>query len=318
VSLPARIRRWTARTVSDSLFGVVHQERRIGDPPTEQPIAMNQLPYQTEAPDAFYLRVLDVLLADGTLSRADTVLVVCGGDTDVAAFRARGFEHVTISNLGDTSDAVGGDGRPSYAYARQNAEALDFPDGAFDHVFVHSGLHHLRCPIRGLTEMYRVARKVIVGFEPHLTAFTRLGVRLGFGQEYEKAAVYFNDLRCGGVADSPIPNFVYRFGREDIVRAIQTYAPIARHRVRFWFATRVSASLALARNPMVRQVAVTGRAVLELAGRVSPLLANNIAFAVHKPRIPEDLFPWLRAVDGGIVPDRDALALPYRSGDLSH
>jgi hypothetical protein len=157
-----------------------------------------------------------------------------------------------------------------------------------------------------------------VADEEDLERMARLGIWLGFGQEYEKSAVLFNDLRCGGVADSPIPNFVYRFGREDIVTAIQSYAPIARHRVRFWFVTRVSACLAQARNPVVRQVAVTGRAMLELAGRVSPLLANNIAFAVYKPRIPEDLFPWLRAVDAGIVPDRDALALRYRDGERPH
>ena len=49
--------------------------------------------------------------------------------------------------------------------------------------------HHCHSPHRGLLEMYRVARRGVLAFEPRDTRLVRLGVRLGFGQEYEIAAV---------------------------------------------------------------------------------------------------------------------------------
>jgi len=44
--------------------------------------------------------------------------------------------------------------------------------------------------------MYRVAGRGVLAFEPRDTRLVRLGVRLGFGQEYEIAAVAGNGLRA--------------------------------------------------------------------------------------------------------------------------
>ncbi len=77
----------------------------------------------------------------------------------------------------------------------QDVERLGFTDRAFDFVVVHQGLHHCHSPHRGLLEMYRVARRGVLAFEPRDTRLVRLGVRLGFGQEYEIAAVAENGLR---------------------------------------------------------------------------------------------------------------------------
>src|SRR6266851_8888773 len=58
-----------------------------------------------------------------------------------------------------------------------------------------SGAAYCHSPHRGLLEMYRVARRGVLAFEPRDTRLVRLGVRLGFGQEYEIAAVAENGLR---------------------------------------------------------------------------------------------------------------------------
>ena len=50
---------------------------------------------------------------------------------------------------------------------QMDAEALDVPDNSYDIVLVQDGLHELRRPVLGLTEMLRVARRAVIVIEPH-------------------------------------------------------------------------------------------------------------------------------------------------------
>ena len=149
----------------------------------------------------FYSETLRRLLNDGWIGLNSSVLVVCGGGYDRDVFHGLGFRRVTISNLDSRLDSRrdGSEFAP-YPWSLQDVERLRFEDGAFDFVVVHQGLHHCHSPHRGLLEMYRVARRGMLAFEPRDTRLVRLGVRLGFGQEYEIAAVAGNGLRAGGVS----------------------------------------------------------------------------------------------------------------------
>jgi len=53
------------------------------------------------------------------------------------------------------------------AFSRQNLEALEFEDDAFDFVLCKETLHHLPRPMIGLYEMIRVARVAAVLIEPN-------------------------------------------------------------------------------------------------------------------------------------------------------
>ena len=143
--------------------------------------------------ETFYDETLRLLVAEGWLRRDDSVLVVAGGPSDREALLASGITSATITNV-DGGRATNGEYAP-YAWSRQDAEALAFPDASFDVSIVHQGLHHCRSPHRALLEMYRVARRGLVVFEPHDTFLTRIGVRMGVGQQYEVAAVAANDLQ---------------------------------------------------------------------------------------------------------------------------
>jgi SAM-dependent methyltransferase len=260
----------------------------------------------------FYRDVLSRLLDRGELHRDDNVLVVCGGPFDKQVLASLGFTRVTVTNLDERQKADGGAEFAPYRWDYQDLEALGYADESFDAVIVHSGLHHLRCPQRGITEMMRVARRLVVGFEPHRTLYTTLGVKLGAGQEYEDAAVYYNDCRWGGVANTEIPNYVVRLNRGDIERCVQTYNPIARHRVDCFYATRIPSRLqGLARQGVVGRAVHTLTGLLAAVGRL-PFLANNIAFCIHKPRVPQDLFPWLTVVDGRVTCNKSWLEQKYR------
>ncbi len=58
-------------------------------------------------------------------------------------------------------------------YSAQNAEALDFPDDAFDYVYCKESFHHFPRPWLAVHEMFRVARKGVILTEPRDVAVDR-------------------------------------------------------------------------------------------------------------------------------------------------
>lgn len=238
----------------------------------------------------FYRDVIDRLVGAGVLTTSMEILVLCGGQTDRAVLAASGFRHVVISNV----DPRAGDFSP-FGWSHQDAERLTFDDESFDFCVVHSGLHHCHSPHRALLEMYRVARRGLVLFEPCDNFLTRLGVRLNLGQEYEHAGVHLNDGHHGGVANTPIPNYVYRWTRQEILKTIKSYAPHARHDIRFVHRMRIPwTQLRSRRNRTLYHVVRMAQPALKLVELCLPTQCNNFAAIVLKPQLPAALQPWLR------------------------
>lgn len=263
------------------------------------------------APEDFYEAVLRRLRRRGILQPTYSVLVICGGERDQRAFQHLGLEHVTISNLtagaGLSADEQG-------TPCVQDAEQLGFPDGHFDFCVVHAGLHHCRSPHRALLEMYRVARIGVVMIEPYDSLLARLGVWLGLGQEYEHAAVFANALQCGGVRNTAIPNYVYRWTRREIVKCVSAFAPWAPHRFMFFHAFRVPwPQLRERRRRVFLGLVLLGWPLLWLASRLVPRQGNAFAAVVLKPDAAT-LHPWLeRDRQGTIRPARAWFARRFRA-----
>lgn len=254
----------------------------------------------------FYRRVLGELLDGGLLRRDMSVLVVAGGPADRDALHSAGFRRVTISNVDEdvTLEAVA-----PYEWVYQDAESLGYEDGAFDVTVVSAGLHHCRSPHRALLELYRVARVAAIAIESRDSALMRLAVRLGAVDEYELAAVAAHGLRSGGVANTSTPNYVYRWSEREVEKTVASFAPHARHRFRFFREFELPEALVEAdRGTRARVLRVAGPAVAGLT-RALPRQANLFAFAIEKPRLPDDLQPWMASAD---EPDERAIGERYR------
>ena len=237
----------------------------------------------------FYGRTLRQLLDDGVADTAMSVLVVAGGELDREVLRSAGFENVRVTNISDGVDA----------------EDLPFADESFDLAVVSAGLHHCRSPHRALLELYRVARRAAVALEARDSLLLRLAARIGALEEYELTAVAANEFRGGGVRDTAVPNYVYRWTEREVEKTIASYAPHARHRILFFHELEVPFSVVdLSGGPVRRTVARLALPALRLVTRIAPGQANLFAFAVVKPELPGDLQPWLRVGDEGPEPDR--------------
>jgi ubiquinone/menaquinone biosynthesis C-methylase UbiE len=266
----------------------------------------------------FYDDVLNELVQKGILAHDMNVLVVCGGSTDKTVLERCGFRNVTMSNLGIRP---AGNDLGSFRWSAQDAERLTFDDESFDFAIVHSGLHHCHSPHRALLEMYRVVKHGVLLFEPYDNLLTRIGVSLGIGQEYEHGGVA-GDLNSnghrGGVADTTVPNYVYRFTEREIIKAIHTYAPYAAHDIRFFHRMRVPwGQLRRRRNRGYYLAMRAAQPLLRLVELVAPSLCNNFAAVIRKPDLTRTLHPWLRRNGDQVELDSDWLAAKYRTAPVT-
>lgn len=263
--------------------------------------------------DSFYSDALRRLLEDGWIGLDSSVLVVCGGRPDRDCFFDLGFRRVTVSNL---DVRMKGDEFAPYPWSLQDVENLNYKDGEFDFVVVHQGLHHCYSPHRGLLEMYRVAKRGVLVFEPQDTRLVRLGVKLGFGQEFEVAAVAEHGLKFGGVGNSATPNFVYRWTEREIEKTIKAGAPAGRARFRYFFALRLPKERI--RSMKNRQVARALSLLLPAARLFAltfPKQSNCFAFAITKPDGPDDLHPWMVVREGQVEVNQEWVKKRYAIGN---
>lgn len=239
----------------------------------------------------FYSGLLRKLLDDGTLSREMSVLVVCGTAKDKSVFEELGFTNVTISNL-DTR-AAGTEFAP-YAWSYQDAEALTFPDRHFDCVVVNAGLHHCQSPHRGLLEMYRVARRAILIIEARESLLLRLALKMGLTEQYEVCNVVTEGLNHGGVRNTLIPNYVYRWTEREVEKTIASYAPHVRHRISFHYELRFPFIALVDRHPIFMLMGIVLYPLAWLTGKIFPRQSNLFAFCIKKPDLQRELLPWLK------------------------
>jgi SAM-dependent methyltransferase len=242
----------------------------------------------------------------------EKLLVIGGTWQDVDLLARAGFKDITLSNFQShlKKDAC------SNLSAKVNllaldAEHIDLPDGSFDCAFAHEVLHHCRSPHRALCEMLRVASKHVVLLEPNDSLSMRALTWAGVSFPYELFSVVYHGHEAGGVRDSCIPNFIYRWNANEVRKTVSSYLAEEVFAVRaypYWDfnvdeeelsmrkETRIHAitSIIGAKNFLVflraLQIALNGIPVLRRQG-------NKFFCCVEKTG---DLQPWLTAEDDRI------------------
>jgi ubiquinone/menaquinone biosynthesis C-methylase UbiE len=258
--------------------------------------------------DPFYLAVMQDAVERGEIATTDRVLVACGGDLDRRTLLELGFTDVTISNLAPHAGHM--DYAP-YTWMHDDVEGLSHADNSFDLVLVHNGLHHCYNPMHALGEMCRVARKLIVCIEPQETWFTRLGARLGYGQMYEDVAVFCNGCIAGGVANTEIPNFVYRFSADAVRKFARCFFPWGLAPIRIRRTLRASmARFLMHRSSVLRWTFRIAVPVVTQLAKWIPAFNNCIAFTIQRPSVV-DLHPWIRDTPSGPRVDAGYLKEKY-------
>lgn len=184
-------------------------------------------------PRTQFLRALVSEIQASQIPVDQRVLIIGGGWEDEQLLRQAGFTQLLNSNLptdmdrlssercGISNDTAG----PSAEHVALDAEALDLPSDSFDVVFASEVLHHCSSPHRALCEMLRVARRFVIFMEPNDSFTMNALVKMNFSFPYELAAVIDHQYQSGGLRDSHIPNFIYRWNRHEVVKTVSAYIP---------------------------------------------------------------------------------------------
>ena len=171
-------------------------------------------------------KVLGQWVTSSNVDVEGAVLIVGGGSEDARILRSFGFHRITLSNLRDfTSDELAQLEREGLKTVTADVEDIVIPDNSYDLVFTHAVVHHCRSPHKALLEMLRVSRKHVIIMEPNESLLVRALVKLRFSFPYELPAVISNKFESGGVRNSCVPNYIYRWGARDLYQAAASYLP---------------------------------------------------------------------------------------------
>lgn len=154
------------------------------------------------------------------------VLIAGGSFEDARVLHASGFRRMTLSNLQDVTahELPQIDGAELKA-VNADAEEMAIADDSYDMVLAHEVLHHCRSPHKALLEMLRVSRKHVIIMEPNDSLLMQAFVKLRFSFPYELPAVIANGFEAGGVRNSCVPNYIYRWNSRDMRQTAAAYMP---------------------------------------------------------------------------------------------
>jgi SAM-dependent methyltransferase len=244
------------------------------------------------------------------------VLILGGSPDDEDVLRCAGFVRILNSNLANDIGRISGD-RPDAgkSFSRIDAEQMELPDESFDVVFAHEVLHHCRSPHRALCEMLRVSRRYVLFLEPNDSMVMSLLVKMRLSFPYELLAVIDHEYGSGGVRNSQIPNFIFRWNKTEVSKTVSSCIPertFSVHAYPYWDFSVPERELAIRRGTYIENIlSVLGArrflSALQFARVVlnrMPVLrrqGNKFFCCVEKGRT---LNPWLARQGAEIVFNR--------------
>lgn len=237
----------------------------------------------------FYKKMMLDLLNRKKISIKDKILIVAAGQKDKNVFLSCGFKNVTISNLEyhrDFKDYI------PYSWERLDLESLALKDEVYDWVFVHAGLHHCGSPHMGLCEMLRVSRNGVGVIESRDSIFNWTTNKLGLTHSYELEPCILSNGKSGGLRNSHIPNYVYRWTENEVRKTANALLPHHTHKFKFYYGLKIPIQrLSMSKNPLKKAVAQVGKVVLPIFMLFFKRQGNLFGFVIEKNI---ELQPWLK------------------------
>ncbi|MFA6540359.1 MAG: class I SAM-dependent methyltransferase [Bacteroidota bacterium] len=243
----------------------------------------------------FYRKVIERTILDQNA----TILIIAGGLPDKEVFESLKYSNVTISNIDSRLNGV--EFSP-YKWSYQNAQQLTFKDNSFDFVVIHAALHHCSSPHQALLEMYRVAREEIIAFESRDSILMKIFEKLNISQTFEHAAVYANSGKYGGMNNTDIPNYVYRWTEREVEKTINAFSPFGKNKFSYWYSHDLPRANKLLKDQFLKSLLIV---LLLPAYKIFTLLfkkqQNLFAFSIKKFNEKSKLHPWLNRVNGEVI-----------------
>jgi hypothetical protein len=123
----------------------------------------------------------------------------------------------------------------------------------------------------------------------------KLIIKLNLSTEYEHFAVYYNDCKYGGVDNTEIPNYIYRWTEREIIKTIQSYAPQHKHFFKFDYASVYPCTPDIELNNTLKVIFLAlAKPFYIILSTIFYKQQNQFAIFIEKPQNDKDLYPWLK------------------------
>jgi len=166
----------------------------------------------------FYCKIIKKYLKNKI---KNTILVLGAGNLDKEILKK--YSNTFFTNINAQNEKMIKNG-----ILMQN---LPYNNNSYDYVITHASIHHCSRPHAAILEMLRVAKYGVIFIESHDCLLTKLSCKLGFSEIYEYYAVE-SDAH-GGVDNTNIPNFVYRWTEREVIKLINSYKPLNKYKIYF-------------------------------------------------------------------------------------
>ena len=152
------------------------------------------------------------------------ILVLGAGKLDQKVFFELNYNNVTFTNIENSKEK-------DLNYFK-NIHDINLKDNSYDYCVAHACIHHSSKPHLAILELYRVCSEGALIVEANDSLLSRLACKLGFSEEYELSAIQKNII-SGGVDNTNVPNYVYRWTEREVIKLMKSFRPDLRHNIFF-------------------------------------------------------------------------------------
>ena len=157
-------------------------------------------------------------------SKNSKILVMGAGSLDRKIFEELGYKNVTYSNIENSKE--------KNLNIYENIHNIKLKDNEYEYCVAHACIHHSSKPHLAILELFRVCSKGCLIIEANDSLLSRLACKIGLSEEYELSAVQKNII-SGGVDNTNIPNYVYRWTEREIYKLMKSFRPEINHKILF-------------------------------------------------------------------------------------
>jgi ubiquinone/menaquinone biosynthesis C-methylase UbiE len=160
------------------------------------------------------------------INKKASILLIGASEREQELFKSLQYENFLLSNFKPDST------KNLYKIIHVDATKIDFKDSSFDYVITHACIHHMRKPHLAILEMYRVSKIGTLIIEGNDSFLMRISAKLKMSEEFEVSSVDKAN-KLGGVEESGIPNYIYRWNEREIFKTLSSYEPEIEHKIYF-------------------------------------------------------------------------------------
>lgn len=165
---------------------------------------------------------------DTYIPKTSNILIIGGSSKEYDLLQKLNYKNFTISNFYPDPKKF------NFPIIHVDATKISFENNSFDYVITHACLHHMRRPHLAVLEMYRVSKIGTLIIEGNDSLLMRISGKLGMSEDFEVASVD-KENNLGGVEESGIPNYVYRWKEREIFKTLSSYDPEIDHKIMYTY-----------------------------------------------------------------------------------